>query len=223
MLIHSDLDRAEISYLHAVRLDPTNHTALASIAMISHLRTDVRGAVRLYHAALALSPQDAIITVLLEMALKDAGTMDVTTLPGLPAELRAGAYDPHRLVRRVIAGASTAGTAAPASGSAFLSAGGMGEVGEEGYLDNGEREDSVRMTRGRGSGSGRYQAGRERNGAGSRSGSGSSSPKKGGTRAGTEERRMTRSMSRGVELEPTVEEGSMEEDMTMDMTMEMED
>lgn len=84
---NSDLDRAEQTYLHTLRLDPTSHTALASLAMISHQRSDVRGAVRLYHSALALSPQDPIVTVLLEMALKDAARLSVITIPGLPPAL----------------------------------------------------------------------------------------------------------------------------------------
>ena len=220
-LIGRDLDHAEISYLHALRLDPTNNTALASLAMISHLRLDVRGAVRLYHAALALSPQDAIVTVLLEMALKEAGAMDVTTMPGIPVELQVGIFDPARLVRRAIKGGHP--TAGPASSLPPADIQGGEEMDESTMSLLPEREDSVRLTRGRGGRGSRATPGvggsSSQNGyAGSRN-SASSSPKKRGARAGTEERRMTRSMSRGVDLgTPGVREVSME-----DESMDFED
>jgi anaphase-promoting complex subunit 6 len=90
-----DLTRSETSYLHALRLDPTSHTALASLALLSHIRTDIRGAVRLYHAALALAPQDPIATVLLEMALKEqVDTLPPRSLPGLPASIADKGMDP---------------------------------------------------------------------------------------------------------------------------------
>lgn len=222
--------------------------------MISHLRLDIRGAVRLYHAALALSPQDAIVTVLLEMALKEAGAMDVTSMPGIPYELRDGVFDPARLVRKMIAGgsASVAGPSGSASGkglgmdgdSVSLAEADEGEgEGEGGMLSPlPEREDSVRLTRGRGgrtsrsaplsggSGAGGYAQNGHASGtvpgtatatarSSRASASSSRSPKKRGMRASTEERRTTRSMSRGVELgTPGVQEVSME-----DETMDIED
>lgn len=90
-----DLTKSETSYLHALRLDPTSHTALASLALLSHIRSDIRGAVRLYHAALALAPQDPIATVLLEMALKEqVETLPPRSLPGLPASIADKGLDP---------------------------------------------------------------------------------------------------------------------------------
>lgn len=90
-----DISRSESSYLQALRLDPASHTALASLALLSHLRTDIRGAVRLYHAALALAPQDPIATVLLEMALKEqVDTLPPMSLPGLPPSIADKDLDP---------------------------------------------------------------------------------------------------------------------------------
>ena len=63
--------------------------------MLAQLRGDVRLAIRLYHSALSLGPQDPMATVLLEMALKDQiDTLDPTTLPGLPNTLGARELDP---------------------------------------------------------------------------------------------------------------------------------
>jgi anaphase-promoting complex subunit 6 len=142
-----DLARSETSYLHALRLDPTSHTALASLALLSHIRTDIRGAVRLYHAALALAPQDPIATVLLEMALKEqVETLPPRSLPGLPPSLADRAMDPFAVpkgntafgavpeddedgVGKEMAVAVTAG----AGGSGAASGRKAGEGEEEGY------------------------------------------------------------------------------------------
>jgi len=63
--------------------------------MLVQLRGDVRTAIRLYHSALSLGPQDPMATVLLEMALKEQiETLDPTTLPGLPSTLGSRELDP---------------------------------------------------------------------------------------------------------------------------------
>lgn len=86
---------ARAAYQACIRLDPTNATAYASQAMLSQLEGDVRTAIRLYHAALALSPQDPMATVLLEMALREqVEVLDPTTLPGLPAAIAQRDLDP---------------------------------------------------------------------------------------------------------------------------------
>ena len=91
----SDLDGAQRAYDRSVSLDPTNATAHASLAMLAQLRGDIRLAVRLYHIALSLGPQDPMRTVLLEMALKEqVETLDPTTLPGLPGAIGQRGLDP---------------------------------------------------------------------------------------------------------------------------------
>lgn len=121
-----NLENAETSYLHALRLDPTSHTALASLALIAHIRTDIRSAIRLYHSALALSPQDPIATVLLEMALKEqVEQLPPRSLPGLPPSLADKALDPF---------------AVPKGNTAF---GGVSEEADEGV--RGGEESGVDM------------------------------------------------------------------------------
>lgn len=91
----SNLFEANKAYSQAVLLDPTNATAHCSIAMIAQLRGDVRAAIRGYHTALSLGPQDPMATVLLEMALKEqVERLDPTTIPGLPALLSEQSLDP---------------------------------------------------------------------------------------------------------------------------------
>jgi len=66
--------------------------------MLSHIKGDVRLAIRLYHHALALGPQDPMATVLLEMALKEQiERLDPRTLPGLPEPLTELELDPFRV------------------------------------------------------------------------------------------------------------------------------
>lgn len=86
---------ARAAYAQSIRLDPLNHTALASQAMLAQLEGDTRSAIRLYHSALSLSPQDPVSTVLLEMALQEqVETLNPTTLPGLPAAIARADLDP---------------------------------------------------------------------------------------------------------------------------------
>lgn len=86
---------ARAAYAACIRLDPTNSTAYASQAMLSQLEGDVRTAIRLYHSALSLSPQDPVATILLEMALlEQVEAHDPTTLPGLPAAIARTDLDP---------------------------------------------------------------------------------------------------------------------------------
>jgi hypothetical protein len=62
------------------------------------MRGDIRLAIRLYHHALALGPQDPMSTVLLEMALMEqVESFDPTTLPGLPPPLTEQDLDPFRV------------------------------------------------------------------------------------------------------------------------------
>ena len=94
-LTRSDLDRAHTSYTASIDLDPSNPTAHSAMAMIAQLRGDVRGAIRGYHTALSLGPQDPMATVLLEMALKEQiERLDPTTIPGLPGALGRRDLDP---------------------------------------------------------------------------------------------------------------------------------
>jgi len=66
--------------------------------MLSHIQGDIRHAIRLYHHALALGPQDPMATVLLEMALKEQiERLDPRTLPGLPEPLTELDLDPFRV------------------------------------------------------------------------------------------------------------------------------
>ncbi|CAD6587947.1 MAG: anaphase promoting complex subunit cdc16 [Tremellales sp. Tagirdzhanova-0007] len=93
--VMGDLEESQSSYQQAIKLDPTNATAFASLAMLAQLRGDVRAAIVLYHSALSLGPQDPMATVLLEMALKEQiETLDPTTLPGLPSTLGSSELDP---------------------------------------------------------------------------------------------------------------------------------
>jgi len=86
---------ARAAYAQAIRLDPLNHTAYASQGMLSQLEGDIRTAIRLYHSALSLSPQDPIATVLLEMAMgEQVDALDPTSLPGLPAAIARADLDP---------------------------------------------------------------------------------------------------------------------------------
>ena len=93
--VMGEIDKAQGSYQQCIKLEPTNATAIASLAMLFQLRGDVRSAIRLYHSALSLGPQDPMATVLLEMALKEQiETLDPTTLPGLPSTLGSRELDP---------------------------------------------------------------------------------------------------------------------------------
>lgn len=66
--------------------------------MLAHMRGDVRRAIRLYHQALSLGPQDPMATVLLEMALREQiETLGPRTLPGLPGPLSEIDLDPFRV------------------------------------------------------------------------------------------------------------------------------
>jgi anaphase-promoting complex subunit 6 len=66
--------------------------------MLSHIQGNIRHAIRLYHHALALGPQDPMATVLLEMALKEQiERLDPRTLPGLPEPLTELDLDPFRV------------------------------------------------------------------------------------------------------------------------------
>lgn len=86
---------AKAAYLSAVKLDPTNGTAYASQGIISQLEGDVRTAIRQYHVALSISPQDPVATVLLEMALAEqVSTYAPTTIPGLPVAIASADLDP---------------------------------------------------------------------------------------------------------------------------------
>jgi anaphase-promoting complex subunit 6 len=86
---------ARAAYAQAIHLDPLNHTAVAAQAMLSHLEGDIRSAIRLYHNALSLAPQDPVPNVLLEMALNEqCDALDPTTLPGLPPAIARADLDP---------------------------------------------------------------------------------------------------------------------------------
>lgn len=93
-----ELHRADKAYTRSLELDPTSATALTSLAMLQHMLGDVRRAIRLYHQALALGPQDPMATVLLEMALREQiDTLDPRTLPGLPGPLSEIDLDPFKV------------------------------------------------------------------------------------------------------------------------------
>ena len=97
---HRQPDHAQASYERCLSLDPTNATAYASLAMICQLRGDVRTAIRHYHVALSLGPQDPMSTVLLEMALKEQmERLGPTTLPGLPASIGSKDLDPFNVAK----------------------------------------------------------------------------------------------------------------------------
>ncbi|ODN92723.1 anaphase-promoting complex subunit 6 [Cryptococcus wingfieldii CBS 7118] len=96
--IMRDYDKSEHNYRQTIRLDPTNPVAYSSLALIFHLKGDIRGAIQIYHQALSLSPQDPLSTVLLEMALKEQmEALNPTTLPGLPGQLGGRDMDPFRV------------------------------------------------------------------------------------------------------------------------------
>jgi anaphase-promoting complex subunit 6 len=91
-------DEAKKHYASAIRLNPTDATAYASQGMISQFLGDVRGAIKLYHQALAILPQEPVATILLEMALTEqVRTLDPTTLPGLPAAIVDKDLDPFNV------------------------------------------------------------------------------------------------------------------------------
>ncbi|WVR07363.1 hypothetical protein IAU60_004404 [Kwoniella sp. DSM 27419] len=88
-------DKAEHNYRLTIRLDPTNSIAYSSLGMIWQLRGEIREAIKIYHQALSLGPQDPMTTVLLEMGLKEQmEALDPTTLPGLPGKLGDRAMNP---------------------------------------------------------------------------------------------------------------------------------
>jgi anaphase-promoting complex subunit 6 len=63
--------------------------------MIAQLRGDTRLAIKLYHTALSLSPQDPMATVLLEMALKEqVEELGPETIPSLPGALASRDLNP---------------------------------------------------------------------------------------------------------------------------------
>lgn len=94
----SEYNKSEHNYRQTIRLDPTNPTAYSSLALLYHLRGDIRLSIQIYHQALSLSPQDPLSTVLLEMALKEQmETLDPTTLPGLPGQLGGRDMDPFKV------------------------------------------------------------------------------------------------------------------------------
>jgi anaphase-promoting complex subunit 6 len=86
---------ARQSYQTTLNLDPTSLTAHSSLALLSHLSGDIHTAIRLYHTALSLGPQDPMATVLLEMALKEQmEDMDPSTVMYLPPALADRDLDP---------------------------------------------------------------------------------------------------------------------------------
>ncbi|WVF72592.1 hypothetical protein IAT40_007410 [Kwoniella sp. CBS 6097] len=88
-------DKAEHNYRLTIRLDPTNAVAYSSLGMIWQLRGEIREAIKIYHQALSLGPQDPMTTVLLEMGLREQMEgLDPTTLPGLPGKLGERDMDP---------------------------------------------------------------------------------------------------------------------------------
>ncbi|WRT68218.1 uncharacterized protein IL334_005194 [Kwoniella shivajii] len=88
-------DKAEHNYRLTIRLDPTNSIAYSSLGMIWQLRGEIREAIKIYHQALSLNPQDPMSTVLLEMGLREQmESLDPTTLPGLPGRLGEKDLDP---------------------------------------------------------------------------------------------------------------------------------
>jgi len=98
VLTSSRLEEAHLAYTTSLSLDPTSATATSSLAMLSHIQGNIRHAIRLYHHALALGPQDPMATVLLEMALKEQiERLDPRTLPGLPEPLTELDLDPFRV------------------------------------------------------------------------------------------------------------------------------
>lgn len=62
---------SEASFKRAIALTPASVNAHGALALLAHLQGDIRASIGLYHAALSLSPQDPILTVLLEMALRE--------------------------------------------------------------------------------------------------------------------------------------------------------
>ncbi|ORX38717.1 hypothetical protein BD324DRAFT_622052 [Kockovaella imperatae] len=98
--VTDQLDNAQAAYERCLALDPTNATAYSSLAMLCHLRGDIRTAIRHYHVALSLGPQDPMSTVLLEMALKEQmERLGPTTLPGLPASIGSKDLDPFNVAK----------------------------------------------------------------------------------------------------------------------------
>jgi hypothetical protein len=92
------MEEAHHAYTTCLSLDPTSATAASSLAMLSHIQGNIRLAIRLYHHALAIGPQDPMATVLLEMALKEQiERLDPRTLPGLPEPLTLSDLDPFRV------------------------------------------------------------------------------------------------------------------------------
>lgn len=94
----SNLPSSEQAYHRSLTLDPTSSTALSSLALVAHLKGDIRQSIRIYHQALSLGPQDPMTTVLLEMALKEQiDSLDPRSLPGLPGTLGEKDLDPFRV------------------------------------------------------------------------------------------------------------------------------
>lgn len=84
---------AKTHYESAIRLDTLNVSAYTSLGMIAHLEGVIHSAIERYHQALAISPQDAIATVLLELALPDQLELGAMRIPGIPKLLRNDDFD----------------------------------------------------------------------------------------------------------------------------------
>jgi tetratricopeptide (TPR) repeat protein len=96
----SNLTQAQEAYTISKNLDSTSQTPLTSLAMISQLRGDTRQAIRLYHQALSLNPQDPMTTVLLEMTLKEqVERLGPESIESLPEGLRGREIDPFGVVK----------------------------------------------------------------------------------------------------------------------------
>lgn len=94
----SNYASAQNAYAHSLSLTPSSSIAMSSLALLAHLQGDVRTAIRMYHSALSLGPQDPMSTVLLEMALKEQmEELEPRTLPGLPEALGRKELDPFRV------------------------------------------------------------------------------------------------------------------------------
>jgi hypothetical protein len=85
----SNLTQAASAYTTSKTLDPTSQTPLTSLAIISQLQGNTRHAIKLYHQALSLNPQDPMTTVLLEMALREqVETLGPESIEYLPEGLK---------------------------------------------------------------------------------------------------------------------------------------
>ncbi|PWY97063.1 TPR-like protein [Testicularia cyperi] len=131
--------RAREVFAQVVELDPHNHQAYLSLAMLCHKHDELDDAIHFYHQALSVNPRDAFATELLDFALEEKVMAGIDRF--------ATRYDPQRRLAGLNKAAEQqeAAVAASAAAAAAGGPGGPGGPGAGGEA-KGKQRDTTDLT-----------------------------------------------------------------------------